>query len=192
MGHAISMVILFIAVITGVFMAYTKKMFAPRSAWPIIIFTIAAIATLALAFRRDTYLPFLGPTAVPIQMVETVRPDDADVSVEVSARGGSRVLYWAADATADEPRAAYDDFSNAGVADVDSSTGKATLHFRCPGTYEVGKLMRRRLPRHVHWRVAYPDGMMSRVMTRDVKCTPGARGSMLGNIAKAVTAEVLR
>jgi hypothetical protein len=186
------MFVLFVAVITGVLMAYTKKMFAPRSIWPIIIFTIAAIAVLAMAFRRDTYLPFLGPTAAPISMIEATRPANCDASVEVDAKGGSRVLYWAADETTSNPRESYGDFSNAGVAEV-STDGKATLHFRCPGTYEVGRLMKRRLPRHVHWRVAYPNGMMSRVKTRDVTCTPAPKStkSLMTNILAAVGAEVL-
>ena len=49
--------------------------------------------------------------------------------------------------------------------------GKATLHFLCPSKYNVGSsVFKRTLEKHVHYRMAYPNGWLSDVQTLNVNC----------------------
>lgn len=126
---------------------------------------------LVLATDRDSYLPFLGEAAFPLSMIALSTPKNTSLSVQVSVPpGASHVVYWASEsstAMSSSPRDAYGTFGNAGVVAANSD-GTATLPLRCPGDYKVP--VRGALPKHVHFRGIYPEGILGRVQTRGVTC----------------------
>jgi len=167
MLYKASMVTIFAAVVLAAMAVYTKTFDLRKSSWAGILITLALISTLVLAFRRDTYLPFLGKTAMPLGMLQTSSPAMADTKITVRAPGGAtHVIYWAAERDAPDPFTAYAETSNGGLAAVVG--GQATLKFKTPGQYSVGHVFQRTLPRHVHWRAVYPNGMVSRVETTNI------------------------
>jgi hypothetical protein len=168
MLYKASMVIIFAAVVVGAVAVYTDTKFnIHRSSWVGVLMTLALVSTLVLALRRDTYLPFLGKAAMPLGMLQPSFPAMANAKISVNAPGATHVIYWAAERDAPDPYTAYAETSNGGLAAVVG--GRATLKFKTPGQYSVGSVVfRRTLPRHVHWRAVYPNGMVSRVETTDV------------------------
>ena len=132
------------------------------------IFLAVGVAALALAFYRDTYLPFLGTTVMPCSLVEARTPEGADFEAKVLAKPGAKVLYWAAEhankdlQTVQDYKHAYLAFRNAGVAIADSD-GTATLKVRKPQPYTVP--LKGELEAHIHYRVCYGDGFLGRVET---------------------------
>ena len=137
----------------------------------IVAFLVICIA-LYFGMQRDTYLPFLYCSAFPHTLIKDVHvPPHANVSsvIKVDAPDGTRVAYWAAvssNTIFPDPYKAYANYSNTGVAEV--KNGKATLMFSCPSQYVVPWGMT--LEKHVHYRIIYNGGMMSRVNTIFVKC----------------------
>ncbi len=139
-----------------------------------IAHALVAVAALWVAFRRDTYLPFLGETVMPCSVLMDRVPDHADKEVHVDGlTPGAKVIFWAAEpATEGLARIrtwqqAYLDYANAGVATVDGD-GHAVFHVRKPAGYTIPG--GRGLTAHVHWRVcgAGPDGMLGPVQTTPV------------------------
>lgn len=134
---------------------------------------IVIIMTLWLVFRRDTYLPFLGYCAFPKSLI----PNDfapigstTEISVPIDMPNGYRIVYWGSmtsDKTASNPKLAYGDYSNAGVATV--RDGEVKVRFNCPGEYYVPS--GRKLKRHLHYRVCCDkSGLLGPVKTVYVKC----------------------
>lgn len=146
-----------------------------RDTWLLVRFfsLIVLIMTLWISFRRDTYLPFLGPAAFPKSLI----PGDfapvnsnTEITVPFEAADGTRVIYWGALASGEvspNPKDAYGDYSNAGVATVKDK--KALIRFHCPGEYYVP--MGRKLKRHIHYRFCcVKSGLLGPVRTIWVKC----------------------
>lgn len=134
---------------------------------------VVTLSALGLAFRRDTFLPFLGPAALPPTLLkDELAPRNANTEavLTVDAPDGTRLLYWGARPAAEvrpSPWAAYDDWSNAGVTVVRG--GKATIRFECPAKYRVP--VAGVLERHVHYRLCSGKrGMLGPVMTEYVVC----------------------
>lgn len=132
------------------------------------IFLAVGLAALALAFYRDTYLPFLGTTVMPCSLVDVRTPEGADFEAKVLAKPGAKVLYWAAEPdnkdlqTVQDYKHAYLGFRNAGVAVADSD-GTATIKVRKPQPYTVP--LKGELEAHIHYRVCEGDGFLGRVET---------------------------
>jgi uncharacterized membrane protein YuzA (DUF378 family) len=132
------------------------------------LFLAIGLSALAIAFFRDSYLPFLGPTIVPSSLLAASTPEGADYEVRVLVKPGQKVMFWAAEPDNKELeslvdwRQAYLSFRNAGVAIADQS-GYVTLKVRKPQPYQVP--MRRTLSPHIHYRVFLEDGMLGRVET---------------------------
>lgn len=132
------------------------------------LFFVIGLAALSIAFFRDSYLPFLGPSVVPCSLLAVSTPEGADHEVRVLINPGQKVMYWAAEPETKDLeqiadwRKAYLGFRNAGVSVADE-TGYATLKVRKPQPYQVS--MRKVLSPHVHYRVCLEDGMVSRVET---------------------------
>lgn len=126
------------------------------------------IAALSIAFYRDSYLPFLGPTIVPCEVLKSVTPEDADFEVPIHVKPGSKVLYWAAEPsnkeldTLKDWREAYMNFRNAGIA-VANEKGIAMLAVRKPQPYQVHLF--KTMPPHIHYRICMNDGVLGRVET---------------------------
>lgn len=138
---------------------------------------LVIIITLWLVFQRDTYLPFLGYAAFP----KSLLPNDfspvnanTEITLHVDASDGTRLIYWGAmssdkpNGVFGDPRTAYGNYSNAGVATV--KRGEANVRFHCPGEYKVmgGG---RQLKRHIHYRLCcQKSGLLGPVQTAWVKC----------------------
>ena len=145
---------------------------------------LVLVSALGLMMSRDTFLPFLGFSAVPPAAFVSERvPDKADLETMISvadAADGSRVIYWGAGpekapgAVFADPWAAYADYANTGVAVV--RDGIAKLRFQCPSQYKVGgRFINRTLDRHLHYRVCCAmTGMLGPVQTKYVTCGGGA------------------
>jgi uncharacterized membrane protein YuzA (DUF378 family) len=143
-----------------------------KYAW--IVFALVGIAALYIAFARDTYLPFLGPSVMPCSLLKEQTPEGADVEVRVRVEPGAKVLYWAAEPENDtldklkDWRQAYLGFMNAGVTTADSQ-GLAILKVRDPQPYYVP--VYGRLESHVHFRVCKEKGMIGRVETKLIRAS---------------------
>jgi hypothetical protein len=134
-----------------------------------VLFLTIGISALSIGFHRDTYLPFLGVTALPCSLVKEHTPDHADVEVNLHGlHPGSKILYWATEPATQGLskikawQQAYLDFANAGVAIVDAG-GHASLRLRKPQPYTVP--IKGLLESHVHWRVCAENGLLGPVNT---------------------------
>jgi len=132
------------------------------------IFFAVAIAALAIAFYRDSYLPFLGPSIIPCSLLKEQVPEGANFSVSVTVNPSQKIIYWAAEpanselAELQDWKHAYLGYKNAGVAVADDN-GKATLKVRKPQPYTV-PIMRELKP-HIHYRTCGENGFIGRVET---------------------------
>lgn len=132
------------------------------------IYILIGLCALLIAFNRDTYLPFLGPTVIPCGAIQEHTPPGATTQMQVSVQPDAKVLYWAAEPETEhlkdlkDWRQAYLKFENAGVVVADSS-GIATLKVRRPQAYLVP--WKGRLEPHIHFRVCGQGGFLGRVKT---------------------------
>jgi len=138
-----------------------------------IIYVVVAISALILAFQRDTWLPFLGETVLPGAIV-ALKTNSGDTTVDVHVKPGTKVVYWAAEPSAEEGavgasegnkadppvKAAYDKFENSGVVAANEQ-GVAKLVFNKGTSYIVPS--GRKIESHVHYREFGEDGMMGPV-----------------------------
>lgn len=155
---------------------YASLLFAMTSKGsPIFQFVSVIVLVIALwcMFQRDTYLPFLGRSVLPqTALKDELVPNGADkeVTVPISAKDGTRVIYWGAlpsDSVMDTPWTAYGDYQNTGIARV--KDGHVTFRFKCPARYNVPSGMT--LDRHIHYRTCCErNAMLSSIQTTYVKC----------------------
>jgi uncharacterized membrane protein YuzA (DUF378 family) len=160
-AHIVAMVLLIVGGLNWSLIGLTSgrwNLFRPLGYYPhMAAHVLVGLAALWVAFRRDTYLPFLGETVMPCSVLQDRVPEHADKEVHVDGlKPGAKVLFWAAEpATEGLARIrtwqqAYLDFANAGVTTVDGD-GHAVFHIRKPAGYVVPG--GRGLTAHVHWRV---------------------------------------
>jgi hypothetical protein len=129
---------------------------------PLFLLLLACLSTLWLVSCRTTWLPFLGPSAMPVSVFRPMTPTDPELEITLSAPSDAvRVVYWASSIAADDPIRAYGGYSNAGVADV-TEDGIATLYIRHPQPYSVGSTT---LAPHVHYRWISARGMLTGIKT---------------------------
>jgi uncharacterized membrane protein YuzA (DUF378 family) len=131
------------------------------------LYIVVGLCALAIAFNRDTYLPFLGESVFPCSVLGDQVPPGATRSVQVKAEPGSKVVYWATEPGEDtgnvpDWHAAYRKYANAGVTTTDAS-GVAILKVREPQAYTVP--FKGRLEPHIHFRVCGPTGFVGRIKT---------------------------
>ena len=142
-----------------------------RSWWTALITTSALAGSLYLGFDRNTWLPFLGEGIVPYTLLRKGTPSDATIGVKVTTDTNAVMcMYWASSsksAVTDDPWTAYAGFANAGVVEVENGT--ALLLLDCPGQYKVPRKSKP-LPKHVHYRWIYENGMASDVQTQNIEC----------------------
>ena len=132
-----------------------------------IIYIIVAIAGLLLASKRTTWLPFLGKTVFPENLVPLKQPVNADRTVQIKTIPNVKIAYWSALNKGDNTnvKIAYDNYENSGVVMSDAN-GYALLPIMTGTGYTLpsGTI----LQRHVHYRVVnYPHsyGMMGKIKT---------------------------
>ncbi len=151
----------------GLFQVDVVKMLL-RKGWAVrSVYVLVGIAALLLFFRRDTYLPFLGPTIMPSGSLNAVVPYGASQEVVIKTAPGAKVVYWAAEPatkkSVDTYKEAYGAYSNAGVA-IANASGDAALKIRAnPQEYIVP--WKGKLSSHIHFRIVGEDGWMGRVQT---------------------------
>lgn len=167
-AHAVAAAALVLTAVLAAFQSFGANVLS--SQWARLAITIGLVGAVYLGLNRDFYLPFLGPTIVPTSLLKLGTPTDATVSVSIDApKNATHVMYWAATPStmpSDSAMAAYRGFRNAGVVEV--AGGRATLRVACPGTYKVG--WGRLLPRHLHYRFIFANGVSSAVKTAEVTC----------------------
>jgi len=132
-----------------------------------VIYGVVGLCSIYLALQRDTWLPFLGPTVVPMQLLTRGEPNNATVLVEVHVEPNQDVLFWAALPKGEDAKVdiAYGDYSNSGLVTADNE-GVAKLHLIEGHGYELPD--GRHLSRHVHYRVVGLEyGMMGPIRTVD-------------------------
>jgi uncharacterized membrane protein YuzA (DUF378 family) len=134
------------------------------------IYILMGIAAIYIAFDRTTFLPFLGWTVLPGDLLQEKEPTDAIESVIVPNHpDAKKIVYWATNPgeAVNDPYTAYKESDNAGVVSVVGKGEKIKLRLRCPKQYKVqGKF----LPRHVHYRYVLDNNMISAVYTMVVEC----------------------
>ena len=128
------------------------------------IYILIALCGISLVSKRTTWLPFLGLSVLPGNLVSNQTPDNADKKIKVRVQPNDKVAYWAATGKDNKDQDvfdAYGDNSNSGVVMADDK-GVAELSIIEGGGYRVpnGK----RIPRHIHYRVI-GNSMMERVNT---------------------------
>lgn len=130
-----------------------------------LVYLIIGIAGAVLFMQRDTYLPFLGPMAIPC-LLEPKKQDKTDTKVTVKVPPNSKVIYWAA-LPGMNPKndfyTNYGDYSNSGIA-VANEKGEAVLEVKKPSRYTVGWFGKVLEP-HIHYRFCKKNGMVSRIET---------------------------
>lgn len=174
--HIISMVI-----ILSFTLLYSVLIVVSPNIYTIIrlLAVIVLIATIFIALNRNTYLPFLGNTAIPpVLFSRELLPQGANVSYVLNlpnVADGTYLIYWGSLASKDKdtikpnPIEAYGDYSNTGITRVKGN--KATMSFNCPDRYNVGSFMTKTLDRHIHYRLIAPNSpIMSQVYTTYVNC----------------------
>jgi uncharacterized membrane protein YuzA (DUF378 family) len=141
-----------------------------------ISYLIIGICTLYLIIfqQRKMFLPFLNETIMPPTIFKSQAPFFSNSKLTIDAPGGYMVVYWGANPAKkyydniNSWREAYDGFKNTGVADVVND--KAELVFSIPVRYSVNMGFKTKLlDRHIHYRIVYPDGVMSKVYTKKLK-----------------------
>jgi len=136
---------------------------------------LIGLAGVYFAFNRDFYLPFLGPTVIPVTLAAKKVDNLTNVQL-TNLPPNTKVIYWAAKSTndtIDDPITAYKDYTNSGMS-ISNSNGELIVQVECPSKYTISKfkVFTKTLPKHIHYRYelpAYP-GMFSKVFTHNVDC----------------------
>ena len=139
-----------------------------------ILYIIFGLAAVYLIFSPShTFLPFLDKTVMPPSIMVLSEQGNTNVELKIHApEEAIKVVYWAARADTgkviNNPYDAYDKFENYGIAAV--KNGEAILKLNCPNSYKVGKFTKKQLPKHVHMRFVYENGVLSEVLTKKLDC----------------------
>ena len=156
-----------------------------------VIIGLAAVYQLVLT-PSHTFLTFLDRTVLPPSILLLSEQKDTNVEVNIDAPDAIKVVYWAAKEdngkVIQDPQDAYGDFENVGIAAVKKD--KAILKLKCPTSYKVMK-GRKQLPKHVHFRLIYANGVLSEIRTLklDNQC-PTKITKKINKVEAEVEAEV--
>jgi hypothetical protein len=130
-----------------------------------LIYIITGVSLILLAFRKQTWLPFLGESVLPSSLINETK-NVGDTSIKIKIKPNTKVAYWSTLPSTDEKpnvKKAYGNYSNAGVSKSDSN-GFATLTFNKGTGYVVPS--GRFIKPHVHYRILNEEwGMMDRIKT---------------------------
>lgn len=130
-----------------------------------VLFGLASIYLLTIN-PTYTFLPFLDKTVLPPSLLLLSEQADTNAEIKVHAPDAIKVAYWAAQQdkgkVIDDPYDAYSSYENIGVAAVKDEY--AILKLKCPSKYKVGK-PKVELPRHLHFRMIFANGVLSEVKT---------------------------
>jgi len=178
--HIFSILIIGIFVFIAVYNSYYDKNILKTllgSNIHMLILLIVLISTLYIVTNRDTYLPFLGITHLPTSVFKDYQQDKFDKKITINVKSKSKeikpikVVYWAASPSTEKkmnPKDAYGNYDNYGVSPIVNN--QSTLYIKCPASYSVNHFgANKDLPKHVHYRIIYPNGLLSRVKTMKVE-----------------------
>lgn len=140
-----------------------------------LVFLLIGLSALWFVFNRDYYLPFLGPSVIPIgsnkKFEKTTQIQLTNLPINTT------VMVWGAQEniqTYDNPYDAYGDYSNTIITKSDD-TGKVTVSLPCPAEYYVNKFgFNKKIKRHIHYRYELPQyrGLFSKIFTKYInECT---------------------
>jgi len=131
-----------------------------------VVYFIIGICALYIMFNRDTYLPFLGETIIPCNILIDSEPKDATKKITLQVKPYSKVIYWASEPSITglilDYKQAYGDFLNSGVS-TSNENGIVEINIREPQPYFVPK--KGILEPHIHYRVCDGEGTLGRVKT---------------------------
>jgi uncharacterized membrane protein YuzA (DUF378 family) len=131
-----------------------------------MVYFIIGICALYIMFNRDTYLPFLGETIIPCNILIDSEPKDATKKIRLQVSPNSKVIYWASEPSYTgmivDYKKAYGDFLNSGVASSNNE-GFVDIYIREPQPYFVP--VKGILEPHIHYRVCDGQGTLGRVKT---------------------------
>jgi uncharacterized membrane protein YuzA (DUF378 family) len=131
-----------------------------------IAYLFIGLAAFYVMFERDTYLPFLGRSILPCDVLKPSMPKDSTMKVTLKVKPDSKVIYWASNPSVTghivDYKEAYGDFENSGIA-VSDSNGLVELPIMEPQPYYVP--YKGILPIHVHYRVCCGSGTVGPVRT---------------------------
>jgi len=133
-----------------------------------VIYVVIALAALKLAFKKTTWLPFLGYSAFPSSsLIPTKFNLIGNTIVKVHVTPNTRVAYWAAlpRKTEDIPFVddAYGHYENSGVV-LSDENGVAELLILPGSEYRVHS--GRVIGKHIHYReLDLASGMIGKIET---------------------------
>ncbi len=131
-----------------------------------IVYLLIGLSAFYIMFERDTYLPFLGRTVFPCDILKPSMPKDSTMKVTLKTRPNSKVVYWASNPSTTghivDYKEAYGDYENSGIA-VSDDNGIVDLPIMEPQPYYVP--FKGLLPTHVHYRVCCSKGIVGPVRT---------------------------
>jgi hypothetical protein len=140
-----------------------------------IIYSILGINVLYNISNRDFYLPFLGPTVIPVKEINLDKDEMINVNLK-NLPSNKRIIYWAANPGPKnnifkDPLTAYNGYGNSGITKTDQN-GNVQIQIHCPSKYYVSKSnMKKQLNNHIHYRIESDyEGLFDRVKTNYVNC----------------------
>jgi len=175
---------------------FDKDLFSFNQTFANIITVLILGSVIYHVFQRDYYLPFLGPTVIPVpsqtdgfvigkvpltHLLDGKLPENKGSGelIQVSLSdipANTRVIFWAAKSNLDgvwsNPIDAYQGYNNSGLAKTDD-TGNVTIQVNCPSDYKISKFgFNKKLSKHVHYRYELPKypGIFSSVKTKYINC----------------------
>jgi hypothetical protein len=156
---------------------FDKDLFSFNQTFANIITVLILGSVIYHVLQRDYYLPFLGPTVIPVPSQTDGLVTGQLVEVSLSDMpANTRVLFWAAKSNLDGPWSnpidAYRGYNNSGLAKTDDQ-GNVTIKINCPSDYKISKFgFDKNLEKHVHYRYELPKypGMFSSVKTKYINC----------------------
>jgi hypothetical protein len=129
------------------------------------LYLIGGICTIIFLMNKHSWLPFLGSSVLPNELVP-LKTIDGNTKITISVSPNTKVAYWSAKPTEKQlpnVQEAYDDYSNSGVV-ISDADGKAVLIFNKGSGYTVPS--GRFIESHVHYRELGNEwGMMGPVQT---------------------------
>ena len=131
-----------------------------------MVYFIIGICALYVVFNRDTYLPFLGETIIPCNVLQNSTPNNATKKITLQTLPNSKVIFWASEPSETgfivDFKEAYGEFLNSGIA-TSNDDGIVEINIREPQPYFVP--IKGILNPHVHYRVCDGKGTLGRVKT---------------------------
>jgi hypothetical protein len=131
---------------------FINKIF--KSNYPIDkgIYIFISIIGIYIAFKRDTWLPFLSETVLPDILIPLKVPTTYNKTITIQTEPNSKIIYWAALPHDNIPdvSTAYEDYSNSGCV-LSNNLGEAKLFIIEGSEYSVP--FNSHLKKHVHYRI---------------------------------------